>query len=64
MLVNSKDGKKTGLFVALESFIYPVHYGKMMGYEKPLDLHLAVEAVVKEKQKNKLQKDADSTNKS
>jgi hypothetical protein len=46
ILVDSDDGKKkTALFFALESFKYPVHYGLLMGYDKPLDLHLTVEDV-------------------
>jgi len=44
-VVNTKDGKKTPLFFALESFKYPEHYGLLMGYDKPLDLHITTEDV-------------------
>lgn len=45
ILVKTKDGKKIALFFAMESFIYPNHYGLIMGYDKPLDLHINPEDI-------------------
>lgn len=54
ILIRDKEGKEVPVFVALESFIFPRHYGLFMGYDKPLDLQLTaadVAAAVEKKRK-------------
>jgi transmembrane protein 70 len=42
-VINTKDGKKPiPLFFTIESFKYPKHFGLLMGYDKPIDLHMSV----------------------
>lgn len=45
ILIKNKEGNQIPVFVALESFIFPRHYGLFMGYDKPLDLQLTAEDV-------------------
>jgi len=51
------DKKKlVPLFIALESFLNPNHYGLIMGYDKPLDLHITaddVQALVAKRKEDK-----------
>ncbi|XP_021963173.1 transmembrane protein 70 homolog, mitochondrial isoform X1 [Folsomia candida] len=47
VLVKTKENptKLIPLFFAMESFIHPNHYGLIMGYDKPLDLHIRPEDI-------------------
>jgi transmembrane protein 70 len=53
----SSGTKKIPLFIAPNTFNDPVHYGRIMGYDKPLDFQLdeEVEKVIQEKEEMKKQ---------
>jgi hypothetical protein len=49
ILVKTKDGKKIPLFIADVAFSHPKHFGRFMGYDKPIDFKLStadVEAAI------------------
>ncbi len=53
ILVKTKEGKEVPLFFGMESFIYSSHYGLIMGYDKPLNLHIRPEDVARKVEEKK-----------
>jgi len=40
LTIRNANGNYTPLFLAPEAFLKPSHYGRLMGYDKPINLHL------------------------